>query len=75
MYKKTIFLYGGKGLQKRGSTLYNRKKVAKPALKGLDNYLLSMIKGVSLQSKLNKAAKQGGAVKKDYGGGGLKFVR
>lgn len=75
MYRDSLFLFGGRGLQKRGSTLYNRKNVAKPALKGLDNYLLSMIKGVSLQSKLNKAAKQGGAVKKDYGGGGLKFVR
>jgi hypothetical protein len=74
MYKKTIFLYGGRGLQKRGSNLYNTKaKKTQTAMKSLDNHLLSMIKGVSLMSKLNKK-RGGGAMKKNYGSG-LKFIR
>ena len=78
MYKKTIFLYGGKGLVRKGNTLYNRNtpKSSSKNLKQLDDYLLSMIKGVSLQSKASTQRKKGsGAVKKYYAGSGLKFVR
>jgi hypothetical protein len=79
MYKKTIFLYGGKGLVRKGNTLYNRNtpKSSKGSnLKQMDDYLLSMIKGVSLQSKAAGSRKKGsGAVKKYYAGSGLKFVR
>jgi len=73
MYKHKIFLYGGKGLQKRGRTLYNRKSGSKASsqMKGLDNYLLSMIKGVSLHS----GKKKYGGSAQHKSGGGLKFVR
>ena len=74
MYKNRIFLYGGKGLTRRGNTLYNRNTPKNnSSLKSLDNYLLGMIKGVNLQSKGKK--KGSGAVKKYYAGSGLKFVR
>jgi hypothetical protein len=84
MYKKTIFLYGGKGLVRKGNNLYNRNAPKSSAFgererrgtKQLDDYLLSMIKGVSLQSKASAQRKKGsGAVKKYYAGSGLKFVR
>jgi hypothetical protein len=78
MYKKSIFLHGGKGLVKHRSHLYNRFNINKhhSRTKGLDNYLLSMIKGVSLHSKVNKMNKMGsGSYKKNYGGSGLKFIR
>ena len=77
MYKKTIFLYGGKGLVRKGNNLYNRNAPkSSRKTKQLDDYLLSMIKGVSLQSKASAQRKKGsGAVKKYYAGSGLKFVR
>jgi|Laugrespbdmm15sd_2_1035082.scaffolds.fasta_scaffold16526_3 hypothetical protein len=77
MYKKTIFLYGGKGLVRKGNNLYNRNAPKSSGkTKQLDDYLLSMIKGVSLQSKASAQRKKGsGAVKKYYAGSGLKFVR
>jgi hypothetical protein len=77
MYKKTIFLYGGKGLVRKGNNLYNRNAPkSSRGTKQLDDYLLSMIKGVSLQSKASAQRKKGsGAVKKYYAGSGLKFVR
>jgi hypothetical protein len=77
MYKKTIFLYGGKGLVRKGNNLYNRNAPKRSGkTKQLDDYLLSMIKGVSLQSKASAQRKKGsGAVKKYYAGSGLKFVR
>jgi len=78
MYKKTIFLYGGKGLAKSRSHLYNRKAPKhKSHMKSLDNYLLSMVKGVSLHNKMSQHQKKmgGGGRKKSIYGTGLKFVR
>ena len=76
MYKKTIFLYGGKGLTKSRSHLYNRNAPKhKSHMKSLDNYLLSMVKGVSLHNKMSKNQKFGGGKKKMTYGTGLKFVR
>ena len=77
MYKKTIFLYGGKGLVKSRSHLYNRNASKhKSHMKSLDNYLLSMVKGVSLHNKMSKHQKMGGGGRKKMTyGTGLKFVR
>jgi len=74
MYKKTIFLHGGKGLVKSRSHLYNRNAPKhKSHMKSLDNYLLSMVKGVSLHNKMKKIGC--GSKKKSIYGSGLKFVR
>ena len=78
MYKKKIFLYGGKGLVKSRSHLYNRNTPKhKSHMKSLDNYLLSMVKGVSLHNKISQHQKKfgGGGHKKMTYGNGLKFVR
>jgi hypothetical protein len=73
MYKNSLFAFGAKHLLKnRGSLKSYRKKSGKAtggSINNLDNYLLSLVKGVGRMSvKPKKPAKT-------TRGGALRFVR
>ena len=74
MYKQKLFAYGAKHLLKsKGSLKSYRQKSSKTGsgLSNIDDYLLSLVKGVQRMSiKPKKAAKS----RANYGGA-LRFIR
>jgi hypothetical protein len=86
MYKQKLFARHPRNMLKsKGSyKTYGRKSGSGRGSSSIDDYLLSLVKGVSNGMKLSKKGKHtgGAAVKKNYEGGGkccsggaLKFVR
>ena len=74
MYKKDLFIRGNKSfLKTRGNIIPMRAGrgscVGSGSSAGLDNYLLSLVKGVSLASKPKKTKSR------TKSGGALKFIR
>ena len=72
MYKKDLFIRGNKSfLKTRGNIIPMRagRGSCSGSGAGLDNYLLSLVKGVSLASKPKKTKSR------TKSGGALKFIR
>ena len=74
MYKKQLFIRGNKSfLKTRGNIIPMHSGrgccMSSGASAGLDNYLLSLVKGVNLASKSRKTKS------KSKSGGALKFIR